>query len=68
MEIEREMICAIYTKKKKEMLIKVSVETMKEKAAWKTIRANEWLKLKFISKYIGWEDVDWMHLTQGTNH
>jgi len=41
MEMERAMICAIYTKKKKkrererEMLIKVSVEKMKGKTAWK---------------------------------
>ena len=40
------------------MLIKILVEKMTEKTAWKAVRANEWLKLKCIFKYIGWEDVD----------
>jgi hypothetical protein len=37
------------------------------KTAWKSVRANEWLKLKWIFKYIGWEDVDWIYLSQGRN-
>jgi hypothetical protein len=35
--------------------------------AWKAVRANEWLKLKSVFKYIGLEDVDWIHLAQGRN-
>jgi hypothetical protein len=39
MEMEGAMIRAIYTKNK-EMLIKISVEKMKKKTAWKALRAN----------------------------
>ena len=56
MEMERTMTCAYYT----ETLIKVLVEKMKRKTAWKAARANEWLKLKGTIKYIGWGD--WIEL------
>ena len=56
------MICANY--KKKEMMIKVLVEKMTEKTAWEAARANELLKLKCIFKYLGWEDLDWIHLAK----